>query len=425
MNLNMFRWIFLAFLFHPCVVIGGPNPKLPIVFVHGMLASGDTFAGQLARFEANGYDRSLLHLFDWNSLSFARGAALEEMDAFVDSIRVKAGVSKVYLVGHSAGSGLVYSYCNDFVRTEKVKGVVLLGGYAHDAAAGHLHEIPTLNIYSTADLVVKGGGDISGATNVRLVNEDHYEVATGVSPFNSMYQFITGEHIFISDALFVDNKLLLGGKAVTLGDNTPLRGGNVQVFQVDPASGKRLRKKPDAQFTVDHLGHWGPMVATRNACYEFVARGTGDYSKSIHYFREKITATNLNIYLRVIPTSGMLSMMFSGLPSDTCPALAVFSASKAIINDRDSIFVGGVQLTGRDFFKPYRTTIAAFLYDGNKNGNSDLNGIGVFNLQGIFLAGIDMYFSPGKKPIQLNFNGRVLNVPVIPSSQGITVPVFD
>jgi hypothetical protein len=282
-----------------------------------------------------------------------------------------------------------------------------------------------MNIYSTADLVAKGGADIPGATNVKLVNEDHYEVATGVAPFNAMYRFITGADLFITDALFTDDPVVLAGKAVTLGDNAPIRGGSVLVYQVDPTTGKRLRNQPDAQFIIDQQGKWGPMSAIRNASYEFVARGADTSAKPIHYFRERVTHNNRNIYLRVIPTSGMLSMMFSGLPNDSSPALAVFSAYHAILNGRDSLLVDGMQLTGTDFFKPARTTIAMFLYDGNKNGQSDLNGVGLFNMQGVFLAGIDMHFNPNKKSLQLMLNGRALNVPVIPSREGITVPVFD
>jgi hypothetical protein len=186
-----------------------------------------------------------------------------------------------------------------------------------------------------------------------------------------------------------------------------------------------MRKKPDGQFMVDHLGNWGPMKAILNASYEFVARGADSSAKPIHYFREKVKQSNRNIYLRVIPNSGMLTMMFSGLPSDSCPALAVFSASQAILNGRDSLTIDGTKLTGTDFFKPSRTTIAMFLYDGNKNGKSDLNGVGLFNMQGVFLAGIDMVFRPNETPIILEFNGRTLAVRRIPSKDGVVVPVFD
>lgn len=425
MNFKRFSWSLGLLLLFTNGLLAGTNPRNPVIFIHGMLASGDTYAGQIARFEVNGYDRELLHLFDWNSLSFGRGGALNELDTFVDSVRTMAGGYKVFLVGHSAGSGLVYNYCNDSIRSQKVEGVVLIGGFAQDTTAGHRSQIPTMNIYSTADLVAKGGADVPGAINVKLNDEDHYEVATGTEPFNAMYQFITGADLFITDYIFADEKLVMAGKAVTLGDNAPLRGGMVQVYQVDPATGKRLRKKPDAQFTIDYHGNWGPMNAIRNASYEFVARGTDTTARPIHYFREQVTRSNRNIYLRVIPTSGMLSMMFSGLPSDSCPALAVFSASRAVLNGRDVLTVDGIQLTGTDFFTASRTTIAMFLYDGNKNGKSDLNGVGLFNMQGVFLAGIDMFFDPNKKSLELQLNGRALNIPVIPSSKGITVPVFD
>ena len=43
----------------------------PIVFAHGFLASGDTFANHVARFRNNGYCAEQLHVFDWNTLAGA------------------------------------------------------------------------------------------------------------------------------------------------------------------------------------------------------------------------------------------------------------------------------------------------------------------------------------------------------------------
>ncbi|MFM8916937.1 MAG: hypothetical protein ACKOGP_04245, partial [Bacteroidota bacterium] len=299
------------------------------------------------------------------------------------------------------------------------------GGFKHDTSAGPKGELPTLNIFSEGDLVAKGGSEIPGAINVRLKDEDHYEVATGIKAFESMFKFFTNGKSSIMDAVYNDDPIRLSGKAVSLGNNAPLAGGIVSIFELDPTTGNRMRLQPDATFKVDANGHWGVFNGKKGATYEFMLIGPDSTDRPIHYFRERITQSNLHVYLRSIPTTGMMSMMFSGIPEDSLPALAVFSASKAILNGRDRLVIDGVELTGTEFFKPSRTTIAMFLYDGNHDGNSDLTGVGLFNMQGVFLAGIDMAFQPIEKPIMLEYNGRTLQVRRIPSKSGVTVPVFD
>ncbi len=403
----------------------GATPRLPIIFVHGMLASGDTYAGQIARFEANGYDSQLLFAYDWNTLSFGRGGATDGLQQMVDSVLARTKSSKLYLVGHSAGSGLVYGYCKDSIRANKIAGVVLVGGFKQDTTAGPKGEIPTLNIFSEGDLVAKGGSEIPGATNIRLKDEDHYEVATGPRAFDAMFRFITHGQSPIFDAVYTDEPVHLAGKAVSLGNNAPLVGGKVSIYQIDVQTGQRMKAGPDAVFDVDANGHWGTFMASRGASYEFMLLGPDSTDRPIHYFREQVTSSNRYVYLRSIPTSGMMSMMFSGIPEDSLPALAVFSSNKAILNGRDKLLVDGKELTNTDFFKPSRTTIAMFLYDGNGNRQSDLTGVGLFNMQGVFLAGIDMAFDVATKPIQLELNKRLLNIRRIPSRDGVTVPVFD
>jgi len=399
--------------------------KQPIIFVHGMLASGDTYSEQINRFKLNGYPPQWLHAFDWNSLAFGRGGASADLDLLIDSVLAITQSKKVYLVGHSAGSGLVYNFCKDSIRASKVEGVVLIGGFKQDTTAGPGGILRTLNIFSEGDLVAKGGSEIPGATNIRLKSEDHYEVATGLSAFDAMFTFMNPTSIPVVDQFVKNEPIILSGKAVSLGNNEALAGGKVMVFQLDPATAQRNAQQPNAIFMVDGKGHWGPFQAERNASYEFVVQGADSSDRPIHYFREPFLKSNANIYLRAIPSSGMLSMMFSGIPSDSFPALAVFSSSKAVISGRDSLSVDGVSLTPTDFFKPGRTTIAMFLYDGNGNKQSDLSGVGLFNMQGVFLAGIDMAFHPSERPIQLVFNDRRLAVRRIPSKEGVVVPVFD
>lgn len=434
-NMNFLKYSFLnGILFLNmlgCLLVpatsSAASEKSPIIFVHGMLASGDTYTKQIARFRANGYDPQWLHAFDWNTLSLSRSSTNMDLDLLVDSVLRITHASKVYLVGHSAGSGLVYNYSRDPYRSSKIAGVALIGGFKHDDPAGPHGNIPTLNIFSDGDMVARGNEEILGATNLRLTSEDHYEVATGWVTFEALYKFMNNNELpATSETIEPANApIIFSGKAVSLGNNEPAVGGKVSIYKLDKKTANRISKTPKAEFTVDYHGRWGPFKAERNAVYEFVVKGPQATDRSIHYFREVSNLSNPNIYLRSMPSTGFLAMMFSSIPEDPYPALAVFSSSKAVITGRDSLFVDGTDLTKTEFFRMSRTTIAVFLYDGNGNRTTDLSGIAKFNMQGTFLAGIDMALAKGNTPMPLEFNGRKLLIRRVPSSEGVVVPVFD
>jgi triacylglycerol esterase/lipase EstA (alpha/beta hydrolase family) len=66
------------------IIAQNNNNKLPIVFVHGFLGSGDTYATQFQRFLANGYLPSQLNVFDWNSVG-AKNNTINYLDSFIFS----------------------------------------------------------------------------------------------------------------------------------------------------------------------------------------------------------------------------------------------------------------------------------------------------------------------------------------------------
>ena len=79
------------------------NKAAPVVFVHGFLGSGDTWAPQVQRFVSNGVCHDRFFAFDWNSTG--GGAADLLLEKFIDSVLVLTGAEKVHLAGHSAGGG--------------------------------------------------------------------------------------------------------------------------------------------------------------------------------------------------------------------------------------------------------------------------------------------------------------------------------
>ena len=66
-----------------------PSGKTPVIFVHGFLASGDTYEKQTKRFTSNGYSLADLYAFDWNSLGGT--TTQQDLDKLVNEVLAKTG----------------------------------------------------------------------------------------------------------------------------------------------------------------------------------------------------------------------------------------------------------------------------------------------------------------------------------------------
>ncbi|OWY19658.1 hypothetical protein C7N43_11755 [Sphingobacteriales bacterium UPWRP_1] len=401
------------------------NPNyLPVVMMHGFLASGDTYAPQVMRFTSNGYCEDRLFTFDWNSI--AGGDNVPVLDAFVDEVLSETGADKVELVGHSAGGGLGYSYLSDAARAAKVAHYVHIGSSAQSGPAGPAGEVPTLNIWSPDDEIASGA-DIPGATNVQVPGADHYQVATGPQSFAAMYTFFTG-NAPQTTAITPQARFNVGGKAVTLGENAPLNGATVTVFELNPQTGWRLNEQPDYTFVTNEKGFWGSFMPKPQTPYEFYIVSANPNDRPIHYYREGFTHSNPYIYLRTLPPPGSIAgILLAGLPKDDDQTvMAIFASAQAVINGRDELFLDGTELSTPALAPPAETAIAFFAYDANNNNATDNTSIGLFNFAP-FLSGVDIFMpaaTPGSIPV--TFNNRTMYVRNWPSaSDGVIVTVFD
>ncbi len=398
--------------------------RYPVVMVHGFLASGDTWASFQQLFTANGYSTGLLFAFDWNTLSpTTNHTAL--LDAFIDQVRAKTGAPKVRLLGHSAGGGLGYSYLSDAGRAAKVDRYVHIGSMPQSGPAGPGGSVPTLNIWSADDKVARSG-TIPGATNSQLHGADHYQVATGRAAFEAVWAFFHPEELPKPAANNPEAVVHIAGKVLYFGENRPLANARVDIFLLDPVSGKRLTSEPFQSLSSDSLGCWGPVQVDSGGVYEFVATSPDPGGRNVHYFRERFRHSNALVYLRAIPPPGSFAgFLLKGLPNtDSQTVLTVFSASKAVVYGRDSLTVAGAVVSNATFASADKTAIAWFFYDDGDNRTA-LTPVGMFK-DFPFLNGVDMYFPTGEAAtIPLVFNGRVLNIRNIKSSEGIVVAVFD
>lgn len=398
-----------------------PTAHTPVVFLHGFLASGDTYEKQVKRFTSNGYSLADLYAFDWNTLDFSADN-VGNLNKFIDSVLAKTGKSQVDLVGHSAGTRVVQDYTSR--HRNKIKHLVLLAGFPPDRQ----DSTPILNIYSSFDFIASGGKDVNGGTNVKQTDKDHYEVATSKETFVAMYKFFNDGASPANLEYTEENDVILSGKSGSFGENKFLANTNVEIYKVDPATGFRLDSLPDAVFKTDAKGFWGPYRADKNAYYEFVVYDDVSGSRKVHYYREPFKRSDKLVYLRTFPTGLSIAGLFlSSLPKDDrLGVTAFFGASQAAVAGRDVLVLDGNVLSINKFCSKENTTIALFAYDDNKNKNTDLFSLASFS-SFPFLKGADIYFpTTSPQSVVMTFNGRTLTAANWKSgSEGVNVMVFE
>jgi predicted esterase len=414
--------------FISCKKENNNNQKTPIVFVHGFLASGDTYEKQVKRFTSNGYTLDEIYAFDYNSLDVL-GNPIKDLDKYIDEVLKKTKSDKVNLVGHSRGAALVYDYCNDYLRSKKIQNLVMLAGFLQAKAAGTKAEISTLNIYSTDDKIVVLSGDVKGADNLKLTGKDHYEVATCKETFERMFKFFNNNSQPSSLDIIPEESIILSGKAASFGENVARQGTTVEIYEIDATSGFRINDSANAIYQTDSKGNWGSFKGKTNTYYEFVVSNPSIINdRKVHYFREPFLRSDKLIYLRTFPVGSSIAAAFlASLPKDDNQSVvAFFGASQGLLQGRDELLINGYNYSNNTFATSENTTIALFLYDDNRNNQTDNSSIPAFALFP-FLKGADAYFqTQTPATIQFQLNGRKIPVRNWKSkSDGVCVAVYE
>lgn len=389
----------------------------PIILIHGFLGAGDNYSLMLQKLFEAGYCPDRCFVYDWNSME--RVSQNPTLDRFVDSILKITGALQVDLAGHSAGGGVSYAYLNDTLRMKKVAHYVHIGSSPNKSPAGVEGKVPNLNIYSTADRVVKGG-DIPGAVNLRFTNYDHFETVTADSVAMAIYEFLNpGKKFKAQKIIVLPDEFLVKGRVITLGQNKAMAGAKLLVKNIDSdgTPGKQIAELTtgtDGSFQLNGIEPYQPYFVY---CYPTAGR------PMVYYF-SKINPNEPLLYLRVLPFEGMVSMMLGNLPADSNQTVfALFSNKRAIQYGRDELYVNGNMLSTEAFADPGKTAISWFLYDGNGNKESDFGLIAPLS-NFPFMRAIDVWLPAGSKSTQFDFNGNSFKVPSIPASEAIIVVVL-
>jgi pimeloyl-ACP methyl ester carboxylesterase len=326
----------------------------PILFVHGNGDSAALWITTIWRFESNGYDPSRLFAMNFpNPVSRSddtkpqpnRSSTADQLTALaarVAEIRAATGAPRVALVGSSRGGNAIRNFVRNAGGAAVVSHVVLCGVPNHGVWAtdrdlnnefnGHGPFLAGLNAgdeiqpgvrfitirsdandkYAQPDgrfigrpgeptNVTAEGPELRGATNVVLRGLDHREVAFHRLAFNKMYAFIANrapERLSIAPEPRPVLTGTVSGWADRAPTNLPLTGATVEIFQVDPASGRRLGEPVHRQ-TTGTDGVWGPFGAADEAYYELVIVAAG--YPTTHVYRTPFPRSSRHVHLRLRP----------------------------------------------------------------------------------------------------------------------------
>ncbi len=426
----------------PTALPGCEGAPRPVVFVHGFLGAGDSFANAVLRFASNGYCPAYLRVFDWNTLSFDMPANATSLADFVDQVLKEIGAQQVDLVGHSMGGRLSHDYLQEHADQ--------VAHYVHAASFCGLDfpdGLPVLVLSSDEDTVV-GSCIIEGAENQDLDGADHLQVVTVPDAFVAMYRFFNAGQSPGTTQVVTEEVVTLAGKVLAFGTNQPATGALVEVFPLDAATGERLAPTPAARFTVAGDGAWGPFQADPSTYYEFAISEKDQ--RPFHYYRQPFPRSSSLVYLRILPESNPLLNLILGQVryDDCCSSIVLFSANQALYHGRDTATLDGLELSTPEMAPPPpdpTSTIAIFIFDADEDGQTDggpvpmgLSGLsflpghddsgeGQAPSQFPFLRMYDAFLDAStRRGLTLTMNGATLHVPTWKgASEGPSIVVFD
>ena len=349
--------IILALLFFFLLALNAAaEPQQPILFVHGNGDSAALWYTTIWRFESNGYDPSLLFAIDFTHPSArsddtrpqenrsSTADQVKELAARVEEVRARTGQNQVVLIGSSRGGYAIRNYIKNFGGSAHVFQAILCGTPNHgvQATPGNPNSefnglgsfLSNLNAgdevqpgvrfmttrSDTNDKYAQPEGkflgmpgqptnvtysspELRGAKNVVLPGLDHREVAFHPLAFKAIYTFITGREPTTLDVTPELQPVLNGmisGWANGAPTNLPLAGAQVEIYEVDAGSGKRLGDAVHKQ-TTSPDGFWGPFSARGSAYYEFVVTAQG--FPVTHIYRTPFPRSSAYIHLRLRPLS--------------------------------------------------------------------------------------------------------------------------
>lgn len=404
----------------------------PVLFIHGGAGSASQFESQAMRFRANGYPRSYLAVYEYDTSSNTGQNPVDpvqaakrniEINAIIDRLLQISGSDKVDLMGHSMGTGVSLMYLGEPDNAAKVAHYTSIDGADLDASPGN---VPTLALWGQyVDREVTGAENVYPTPEMPL---GHIEVATSADSFARIFNHFNGsqpETTNIPDA--AGDAVWIAGRASLFPQNSGAEGTELRIFEVDPATGIRLNDTPDHSAPISSDGNWGPFELTKGATYEFGL--DREIAGADHYFyREGYLQDSLFVRLNTsLPGAGVGSYLHRSANHTNIMVARDREFWGDQGDENDSLTVNGTPIVTSATSPLLKRTSSIFLHDRNSDRASTLPGPDTFFNALPFISGLDLFIqaSPAaSQPISIVLKPRgsksavqTINIPNWPSDE--------
>jgi triacylglycerol esterase/lipase EstA (alpha/beta hydrolase family) len=165
----------------------------PILFVHGWSESASLWSTMIGRFEKDGYPKSNLSAYSYNTSQSNKVDAEKEVKSHVESLLKTTGASKVDIISHSMGSLNTRWYVKFDGGESKVDDWVSLGGPNHGTETANACSFQVacqeMKIGSTFLSELNAGDETPGEVNYgtwwspcdEIINPDESVILSGAT----------------------------------------------------------------------------------------------------------------------------------------------------------------------------------------------------------------------------------------------------
>jgi triacylglycerol lipase len=164
----------------------------PILFVHGWNGSASNWNTMISRFEKDGYPKSYLSAYTYDSSKSNKTLAETEVKSHVESLLKATGASKVDIIAHSMGCLNTRWYIKYVGGQEKVDDWACLGGPNHGTELANIcfgTSCNEMKIDSTFITELNAGDETPGLVNYgtwwspcdEFINPDESVILSGAT----------------------------------------------------------------------------------------------------------------------------------------------------------------------------------------------------------------------------------------------------
>ncbi|HEX6115677.1 MAG TPA: hypothetical protein VFY99_01165 [Solirubrobacterales bacterium] len=376
----------IALVLAPAAHAGARDePPTPVIFVHGQSGSAQQFETNAMRLASNGFPRSRIFAYEYNTGIGTNDVAIADLDGFIAAVKARTGSEQVDVLAHSRGTTVMHSYLATPERAASVRSYVNFDGRTSDTPPGGVRT-----------LAVWGEGDqtraIGGAENVYFPTKAHTEVTTSAEAFADVYEFLAGREPKTTGVVpEKPSKVTVKGRALVFPDNVGIDGGRLRVFELDARTGQRARNKPIHQQAIDAGGDFGPIEVDGRKRYEFEIARAGE--STIHNYPEPFERDD---HLYRVLTAPVLNPSIERSPNHVSIAVTrmrEFWGDEPNPKANDRLQFDGFNVVNGAITPRARRVLAIFNFDKNSDGVSDTSApLAPFSQIG-FLTGVDNYMA--------------------------------